>query len=419
MPTPSSLTERRVDVHITDGKIAALPRDGTAIASGTERIDLAGALVLPGLVDGHIHLDKTLLGLPFIPHIPGNSVAERVAAEKTLRRSLTMPVEQRAARLIGQVVASGTTAMRSHVDIDDLVRLDGLHALLRLREAARSHADIQFVAFPQSGIVTLPARPTCWSKPCATVPTWSAGSTPPASTMTSTAISTWCSASPSDTVSASTSTSTISDPLGCSELRRIAERTSASGLGGKVAVSHAYALGGVDDTEFGRTAEALAKACVAIMSNGAGPVTMPPVKRLTAAGVVVFTGSDNIRDAWSPYGNGDMLERAMLVGYRNGLEADEDLALGARSGDRRGREGARSCQLWPVGRHAGRSGGDSGGIGARGRGGASDPQFGSQARRSRGPRRQAGETARRLSFSHPVRRLSAAQGNAPPRRRPW
>jgi cytosine/adenosine deaminase-related metal-dependent hydrolase len=63
------------------------------------------------------------------------------------------------------------------------------------------------------------------------------------------------------------------------------------------------------------------------MTNGPGPVPMPPVKRLVAAGVTVFAGSDNIRDAWSPYGNGDMLERAMLIGYRQGFLADADLEL--------------------------------------------------------------------------------------------
>ncbi len=116
-------------------------------------------------------------------------------------------------------------------------------------------------------------------------------------------------------------------PLGCFELRQIAARTSAAGLDGRVAVSHAFALGAVDEAEFGRTAEALARADVAIMTNGPGPVPMPPVQRLLAAGVRVFAGSDNIRDAWSPYGNGDMLERAMLIGYRQGLLADADLEL--------------------------------------------------------------------------------------------
>ena len=41
----------------------------------------------------------------------------------------------------------------------------------------------------------------------------------------------------------------------------------------------------------------------------------------------VFGGSDNIRDAWSPFGNGDMLERAMMIGYRANFRHDEELAL--------------------------------------------------------------------------------------------
>ena len=116
-------------------------------------------------------------------------------------------------------------------------------------------------------------------------------------------------------------------PLGCFEIRQIAARTIAAGLSGRVVVSHAFALGAVDEAELGRAAEELARAVIAIMTNGPGPVPMPPVKRLVAAGVTVFAGSDNIRDAWSPYGSGDMLERAMLTGYRQGFLADADLVL--------------------------------------------------------------------------------------------
>ena len=41
----------------------------------------------------------------------------------------------------------------------------------------------------------------------------------------------------------------------------------------------------------------------------------------------MFSGSDNIRDAWSPFGNGDMLDRAMMIGYRANFRHDEELAL--------------------------------------------------------------------------------------------
>ncbi|MBE7212854.1 MAG: amidohydrolase family protein, partial [Gluconacetobacter diazotrophicus] len=90
--------------------------------------------------------------------------------------------------------------------------------------------------------------------------------------------------------------------------------------------SHAYALGAIDDGDFGRTAAALARADVAIMTNAPGTGPMPPVLRLRKAGVTVFAGSDNIRDAWWPYGDGDMLDRAAVIGYRQGFFTNEDLA---------------------------------------------------------------------------------------------
>jgi cytosine deaminase len=54
---------------------------------------------------------------------------------------------------------------------------------------------------------------------------------------------------------------------------------------------------------------------------------IPPLKLLREHGVEVFGGSDNIRDAWSPFGNGDMLERATLIAYRANFRHDEELAL--------------------------------------------------------------------------------------------
>jgi cytosine/adenosine deaminase-related metal-dependent hydrolase len=54
---------------------------------------------------------------------------------------------------------------------------------------------------------------------------------------------------------------------------------------------------------------------------------VPPVGKCLAAGVVVSGGSDGVHDSWTPYGNGDMLERAMLIGLRNGFRRDEDIEL--------------------------------------------------------------------------------------------
>ena len=65
-----------------------------------ERIDLAGALLLPAFVDGHIHLDKTHWGAPRLPHVEGRSVRERIAAERVERHRVALPIEARASALI-------------------------------------------------------------------------------------------------------------------------------------------------------------------------------------------------------------------------------------------------------------------------------------------------------------------------------
>ena len=38
-----------------------------------------------------------------------------------------------------------------------------------------------------------------------------------------------------------------------------------------------------------------------------------------------FAGNDNIRDSWWPYGDGDLLRRANIVGYRSGFNEDWEL----------------------------------------------------------------------------------------------
>src|SRR4051794_15688796 len=48
--------EQGVDVAIVDGRIAGVG----AGYPGTERIDLRGAYVAPGLIDAHVHIESSL-----------------------------------------------------------------------------------------------------------------------------------------------------------------------------------------------------------------------------------------------------------------------------------------------------------------------------------------------------------------------
>jgi cytosine/adenosine deaminase-related metal-dependent hydrolase len=312
------------DVAIAGGRIAALHAPGGADGS-RERIDLAGALLLPAFVDGHIHLDKTHWGAPRVPHVEGHGVRERVAAERVARHRVGLSIEARASALIRALIANGTTRARSHVDIDNDVGLANLEAVLKAREAFRDWIDIQLVAFPQSGVTTEKGASDLIASALMAGADLIGGLDP--------------AGFDNDVKGQLDTIFGLAEALGkgidihlhdggetgAAELRDIAERTVAAGLHGRVAVSHAFALGDIPPALFEKTAEALARAEVAIMTSCPSSVPVPPVRRLRERGVTVFAGSDNIRDCWSPFGNGDMLDRAAIIAQRHAMYTDSEL----------------------------------------------------------------------------------------------
>ena len=319
-------TKHHIDVK--GGRIAALLPAAAGAPAEAEVLDLAGALLLPPLVDGHIHLDKTLLGLPWLPNqAAGNKVADRIEAERKVRAARTVPEFETGSNLVRQIVASGTLHMRSHVDVDNQLGLGNLHEVLKIRERFQGLVTIQIVAFPQSGIVRSPGTADLLEAAIAEGADLVGGLDPVGIDGDLKAHL--------DTIFGIAERRDIGVDIhlhdggegGIAQLLAIAERTIAAGLTGRVAVSHAFALGSVDTGTAARTADVLAKAGVAIMSHGPGGAPIPPLALLRQHGVEVFGGSDNIRDAWSPFGNGDMLERAMMIGYRANFRHDHELHL--------------------------------------------------------------------------------------------
>ncbi|RPE33886.1 amidohydrolase family protein [Kitasatospora cineracea] len=323
----------RADLRIAGGRITAL----TPVPAGRERAEpgpgeaaLDGALLLPALVDGHAHLDKTFLGAPWQPHRATANLREQIASERMLRREVAAqtPVAERAEALARRMAALGTGFVRSHVDVDPDTGLDHLHAVLEARERVRELIDVQLVAFPQSGVVAEPGVAGLLDAALREGAELIGGLDP--------------FGFDNDVDGQLDVVFGLAErhgagvdihlhdggEAGAAQLRAIAGRTAALGLGGKVAVSHAYCLGQLAEPELTRTASALAAAGVAVMTNGPAR-TMPPVKLLHELGVLVFAGSDNIRDAWWPYGTGDMLERTTVIGLQGDLMTDQDLALAA------------------------------------------------------------------------------------------
>ncbi|TAJ90537.1 amidohydrolase family protein [Reyranella sp.] len=314
-------------IEVEGGRITAL-LPISAPPTGKDTIDLGGAFVMPPLVDGHIHLDKTLLGLPWVPNqATGNRVADRIEAERKVRAARTLPEVETGSNLVRQVMASGTLHMRTHVDIDNQLGLRNLQEILKVRERFRDLVTIEIVAFPQSGVLRSPGTTELLDAAIGEGADLVGGLDPVGIDGDLDGHL--------DAIFGVAAKHGVGVDIhlhdggesGIAQMLAIAQRTEAAGLQGKVAISHAFALGSVPTDSAARTADVLATARIAIMSHGPGGATIPPLKLLKEHGVEVFGGSDNIRDAWSPFGNGDMLDRAMMIAYRANFRHDHELAL--------------------------------------------------------------------------------------------
>lgn len=316
-------------IAVKNGRIVSLDSTTpTRSDAMSETIDVGGRLVLPGFVDGHNHLDTNFLADIWRPHQPckaGFDVGERLAIQKQWVNEGT-PVEARAAALVEQSVSRGTTSMRTHVEIDPDFGLRHLDAILAVRERYRQAVSIEIVALARGLLV----RPGVMDLMQAALSDGAdvVGGLDPAGFEKNVDRHLDLVFALAERYGKGIDLHLHDGGhLGLHTLDQMASRTRAAGLEGQVVASHAYALGEVPPDAIRRTADNLAAAGVSIMTNAPGDHPFPPVLRLRSAGVNVFAGNDDIRDSWWPYGDGDMLERAMMVGYRSGFYTDDELMV--------------------------------------------------------------------------------------------
>lgn len=316
------------------GPADLLIRDGVVVEIGpgldpgdAEVLDLGGRLVLPGLVEAHCHLDKTLFGGPWRPHSAGPALVDRIADERVRRTELGLPDPARVTALLETMAAAGTTHVRTHTDVYAGTGLTGVEVVRDVAARLAGRITVEQVAFPQSGILTNPGTAELLERAIGLGVSAVGGIDPegmdrdPVRHL--------------DVVFGLAGRHGVRidlhlhDPgsLGVFELELIIERTRATGLAGRVTVSHVYALAQADAATQDRLAAGLAEAGITIKTAAIFDFPVPPLKRLRAAGVNVACGHDDIRDLWSPFGSGDLLERAMHLAYRSTFRRDEDIEL--------------------------------------------------------------------------------------------
>ena len=329
-----------VDIAVENGRFVRIAPDLSA-EHATRILDVAGRLVIPPLIDAHVHLDAVLtVGQP--RYNTSGTLLEGIQIWSERKPSLTREdVKQRALEEIRWEVAQGTLHIRSHVDVCDPT-LTALRALLEVREEVRDICDLQLVAFPQDGILSFPNGRELMREAmqlgCDLV-----GGIPHYEWTRDMGVE--------DVHYAFALAKEFNADVDChcdetddpfSRFTEVmAADTIAQGWQGRVTASHCTAMHSYDNAYAFKLMRLLAQAQVNVVANPFDNIvlqgrfdTYPKrrgitrVKELLAAGVNVSLGHDSIMDPWFPLGKGDMLaaaQLALLLCHMSGFEEINDV----------------------------------------------------------------------------------------------
>lgn len=336
-----------VNVVIAGDRIQSL---GPALPEkADEEYDLQGRLVLPGLINVHTHLDKSGLA-ERITNTSGTITEARqrlFAAKSGLTKE---DIKERAKKTILNAVQTGTTAIRSHVDVDPTVGLKGIEALLELKKELAALVDLQIVAFPQEGISEAPGTLALLKEALRSGADIVGGHLSIARDFPEHAGKVFDLAEEFSKdidvhvdydidrdytiTSRHTDGREYPDQLGVVALVKEKEKR---GFTGEVVASHLCGLDSISGELARNVIEFIARTGTAVValppnnlychgrSDAAGVRRgVTKVKPLLEAGVNVAFGPDNIRDPFNPLGNANMIQNAVLTAYACHMASTED-----------------------------------------------------------------------------------------------
>jgi cytosine deaminase len=141
-----------VDIGVAGGTIVAIER---GLAAEADTHDAGGRLACAGLIETHIHLDKSRI----IDRCPPEAARDispmrQVAA---LKPSFTVEdVRLRAERTLVECILNGTTRMRTQLEVDPAIGMRGFDAVHSLIADYKWAIDIEICVFPQDGLTNYP-----------------------------------------------------------------------------------------------------------------------------------------------------------------------------------------------------------------------------------------------------------------------
>jgi cytosine/creatinine deaminase len=141
-----------VDIGVENGRIAAI---GPGLAADAAVYDANGRLACPGLIETHIHLDKSRIIERCTPQ--ERRTLSPIVSVAPLKRGMTVEdVRKRAERTLEACILHGTTRMRTQVEVDPGMGMRGFDGVESLIADYRWAIDIEMCVFPQEGLTNYP-----------------------------------------------------------------------------------------------------------------------------------------------------------------------------------------------------------------------------------------------------------------------
>jgi cytosine/creatinine deaminase len=321
------------DIGIEDGRIAAIAPRLDAV--GATEIDARGNLVTESFVNPHLHLCKVWT-LPMMEEEAlqayqgegmGKALSSIELASKIKEKYAEDWIVENARRAVALAALHGNLHIRALADVDAKAKLEGVKALLRVRDEFRGIVDLQVVAFAQDGIVREPGAAELMREAMA-LGADVVGGIP------------WIEFTDDDAAAhirfcfdlaqefdkdISMLLDDAGDP-GLRTLEMMAIEAIKRGWEGRALAHHCRAMSLYAAPYLQRLARLLNKAGVAVVSD---PHTGPlhaRVKELRAEGVRVCFGQDDISDAYYPFGRNNMLEVAFLAAHLLWMMTRQEIA---------------------------------------------------------------------------------------------
>jgi cytosine/creatinine deaminase len=321
------------DVAIKDGKIAAVENNIEVRAA--REIEGEGRVIIPGLVESHIHLDKALIA-DRLPNRSG-TLLEAIQVTGKLKPTFTKEdVEERARKALMMLIKNGTTHIRTHSEFDTSQGFTGFKTVMKLKQEFKHLVDMQVVAFPQEGIFKTPGTEKMMHE-AMDMGADVVGGIPYNDSPAKEHIDLVFEIAkkydrPIDFHQ------DFKDDANEITIEYVCEKTIKEGFEGRVSVGHLTSLGALQKEKLNLIIDLMNRAKINVMSLPATDLhlggrkdeynvrrAVTPVRALRNGGVNVCLASNNIRNAFTPYGNGDLMQIAMLAIPVSHLGGADDL----------------------------------------------------------------------------------------------